>query len=106
MSLFSQSATGSGNIAETVNPGRAFALESVTVHLSAAGGANNLTVTLDANAGAAYDVVLKTQDMSAVTDLVWKPERPIECVNGDKIVIAWTNGSGRTYGLMAQWSGR
>lgn len=96
-------ATGSGNIAESVDPGKAFYLVEVRLHLSAAGAANDLTVTLDALAGAGYDVVLLTQDMTTVTDLVWRPDQPAQFVNGDKIVIAWTNGSSRTYGLEVIW---
>ena len=49
-------ATGSGAVSITINPERAWQLDEIRVHLSAAGGAGNLTVTLDANAGAAYDV--------------------------------------------------
>lgn len=106
MSMMRQLATGNGAISDTVSPSGPFALESVSLHLSGAGGAGNLTVTLDADAGAAYDVVLLTQDMTAVTDLVWQPERPIEFGKDDKIVIAWANGAGRTYGLTTRWSGR
>lgn len=106
MAIFSETATGAGNIATTITPAKACALESVEVHLSAAGGANSLTVTKDANAGAAYDTVLLTQDMTSVTNLFWQPDRPIELTSGDKIVIAWTNASLRTYGLTVKWSGR
>jgi len=106
MAVFSQTATGAGNISVEVDPGRAFALESVKLHLSAAGAANNLTVTFDAGAGAAYDTVLLTQDMTTVTDLVWQPDSPLEFSSGDKIAIAWVNGSSRTYGLTVKWSGR
>ena len=104
--LYSQVATGAGNIAVTVSPAGAYALESISIHLSDAGAANNLTVTLDAAAGSAYDAVLLTQDMTSVTNLLWQPERPIECADGDMILIAWTNGSTRTYGMIVKWSGR
>ena len=106
MAIFKTTATGAAAISTTVSPGRAFALESVAVHLSAAGGAGNLTVTVDANAGAAYDVVLKTIDMTSITDWVWQPERPIELASGDKVVIAWANAGEKTYGLTVRWSGR
>jgi len=88
-----------GAIALTVDPGRAWQLEEIRVHLSAAGGAGNLTVTLDANAGSAYDAVILTQDMTAMTDLVYAPERPLVFESGDKLVIAWANASNRTYGV-------
>ena len=88
-----------GAIALTVNPGCAWQLEEIRVHLSAAGGAGNLTATLDANAGAAYDAVVLTQDMTSITDFVYAPERPLVFDSGDKLVIAWANASNRTYGV-------
>ena len=71
--------------------------------MSAAGAANTLTITLDALAGAAYDEVLLSQDMTAVINLNWTPVRPREYANGDAIVVAWTNGSSRTYGLKIRY---
>ena len=106
MSQFKDIATGNAAISKTITPGVPFALESILLHLSAAGGAANLTVTLDSGDGAAYDTVLLTQDMTLVTDLLWQPDRPIELESGDKIVIAWANGAGRTYGLTLKWLGR
>ena len=100
MSLMTTRATGSSAIATTVAPGRPFQLEEVRIHLSAAGGAGNLTVTMDAGAGSAYDTVLQTQDMTSVTDYVWKPTRPIVCTHAsDEIDIAWANTNSKTYGL-------
>jgi hypothetical protein len=106
MSVFFQKATGAAAIAETVTPSGPFALDSISLHLSAAGAAGTLTVTLDAYAGSVYDLLLYSQDMTSVTDLLWQPERPIELESGDKIVIAWTNASTRTYGLITRWLGR
>lgn len=106
MSVFKDIATGAAAIAKTCTPSNSSALDSIMLHLSAAGGAGNLTVTIDAVAGAAYDTVLLTQDMTSVVDLYWQPDRPIELDNGDKIVIAWANAAGRTYGLTVYWLGR
>ena len=93
-------ATGSAAVATTVAPGAAFRLEEVRIHLSAAGGAGNLTVTLDSGTAAAYDAVLLTQDMTSVTDFVWKPTRPLEFTSAsDEIDVAWANSNTRTYGL-------
>ena len=92
-------ATGSAALSLTVNPGRAWQFEEIRVHLSAAGGSGNLTATLDANAGAVYDAIILTQDMTTITDLVYAPERPIAFENGDKLVIAWANANARTYGV-------
>lgn len=98
-------ATGAAAISETITPGCAFQLEHVKLHLSAAGGAGSITVSCDANAGAAYDVVLKTQDLTAVTDMVWSPERPLSFENGDLIIVAWANAGTKTYGLEVGWKG-
>jgi hypothetical protein len=106
MSLLKSVSTGAAAISTTITPTASSALDSIMLHLSAAGGAANLTVTIDAIAGAAYDTVLLTQDMTLVTDLLWQPDRPIELDSGDKIVIAWANGAGRTYGLTVNWLGR
>jgi hypothetical protein len=92
-------ATGSAALSKIVEPGRAWQLEEIRIHLDAVGGAGNLTATLDAAAGAEYDAVILTQDMTAVTDLVYVPDRPITFEKGDKLVIAWANAGGKTYGL-------
>lgn len=90
-------ATGSAAIAATVAPGKAWRLKAVRVHLSAAGGADNLTVQVDAGAGAVYDTVLLTQDMTSIVDLAWEEDHLLAA--GDRITVAWANGSARTYGL-------
>jgi len=94
-----QRATGAAAISTTVAPGVAWQLESIRVHLSAAGGAGNLTATIDHGTGAPYDIVLLTQDMTTVVDLVWSPNRPMEFLPGDELDIAWANAGTKTYGL-------
>ena len=91
-------------INESIDPGKTGQLHELRIHLNAAGGAGNLTVTLDANAGAAYDAVLLTQDMTLVTDLLWQPEQPVYFDKGDKIVVAWANAGTKTYGLEVKYS--
>jgi len=95
--------TGAGVVAYTLAPGTAWQLESIRVHLSAAGGAGNLTATLDNGAGAAYDYVILTQDMTALTDLIWNPERPMEFSGTTELDIAWANANSRTYGIEVIW---
>ena len=95
--------TGSGAISRTVTFTSDVLLDEVNVHLSAAGGADNFTVTLDAAAGAEYDVVLITKDMTSTVDYIYRFERPRQLFNGDKIVIAWANTNSRTYGLEVIW---
>lgn len=74
-------------------------LVSVTLHFSADPGVENLTITLDANAGAAYDTLLKIQAMSGVVDFVWVPPVEIILEPGDAIDIVQANALTRTYGL-------
>jgi len=76
-----------------------FRLHEIRIHLSAAGAAGDLTATVDAAAGAAYDLQILKQDMTSVTDLVWQPDQIMQFEIGDEIDFAWANGSTRTYGL-------
>lgn len=91
--------TGAGAVAYTLKPGAKFRLKEIRVHLSAAGGAGNLTATVDAAAGAAYDAVVYSQDMASVTDLFYQPTFPIQFEAADEVDFAWPNASSRTYGL-------
>jgi hypothetical protein len=97
-------ATGAAAVAVTLAPDINWQLQEIRIHLSAAGGAGNLTITQDALAGAVYDTVLVTQDMTAVVDLVYFPTRPNQFLNGDKIVLAWANAGGKTYGIEIIWA--
>lgn len=92
-------ATGSAALATTVAPGKKWALLEMRLHLSAAGGAGTLTATMDAGAGAAYDCVLFSQDMTSATDVHWQPTRPIPFGATDELDFAWANASAKTYGL-------
>lgn len=94
----------SGAIALSVEPGRAWQLECIKVHLNAAGGAGSLTAKVDAEAGAVYDVVVLTQDMTAATDVVYIPTRPIPMDAGDKLIVAWPNAGDKTYGVEVKYS--
>jgi hypothetical protein len=99
-------ATGSAAVSLEVAPGSAWQLEDVRVHLNAVGGAGSLTITADAGAGEAYDVVLASQDMTAAADYVYLPTRPLVFDADDKVVIAWENAGGKTYGVEARYSSR
>lgn len=96
--LVYQRATGSAAIAMTVAPGVQWKLIAVRLHLSAAGGAGNLTATMDSGTGAAYDTVLITEDMTSVTDYQYTPQNPWR-FEDDELDFAWANANGRTYGL-------
>ena len=92
-------ATGATTIATTVAPGAKWALHEIRVHLSAAGGAGNLTATMDSGTAAVYDSVVLTQDMTSVTDLEWQPDFPMIFDDGDELDFAWANAGTKTYGL-------
>lgn len=81
-----------------VNPGDAFQLEELRMHLDAPGAADDLTVTVTSNAGAQYGCVLLTHAMAGVSDVHWMPVRPINFVAGDAITIAWANAGGVSIG--------
>ena len=96
-------ATGAAAIAETLAPGVAWQLEGISVHLSAAGGAGDLTATVDHSVGSAYDLVVLTQDMTSTTDYIWHLERPLEFDADTELDIAWANAGAKTYGLEIIW---
>lgn len=78
-------------------------LKHFLLHLSAAGGAGTLTIKLKSRLGTAYDTILVSQDMTAVTDFVWIPEEDggHQLFPGDKIQVDWANANLRTYGYTA-----
>jgi hypothetical protein len=91
--------TGAAAVAYTLKPATPFRLRELRIHLSAAGGAGNLTATMDAGEGAAYDLVVLTQDMTAVVDLIWTPTNPLQFEAADEIDFAWANAQTKTYGM-------
>jgi hypothetical protein len=93
--------TGILGLSLTIAPSTPWKLISLKIHLSAAGGAGNFVATLDASAGAAYDTIIFTQDLTLLADMFWQPDSPIFFNIGDKLVITWANANGRTYGIEA-----
>jgi len=98
-----QVATGAAAIATTTAIAAEFRLLKIVLHLDAAPTTSeNLTITLDSNAGAAYDTVFNSIDLSSAstTDYIYKPiEGEGKFVSGDEIVVAYTNTDTGTYGL-------
>ena len=99
-----QRATGAAAIAMTIAPGVAWQLEEIRVHLSAAGADELLTGTVDAGAGAAYDVVLISQNTNGITDYVFRPGRPLIFNADDELDLACANTDTRTYGIEVFYS--
>jgi hypothetical protein len=96
-------ATGAAAIAKSsAAHATAFLLHSVTCHFSAAPTTSeNLTVTLNAVAGAAYDTVLCKVNPAAgsLTDIVYLPDVPLLCQAGDVVDVAFANTNTKTYGV-------
>lgn len=97
-------ATGAAAVSISLAPNIHFQLNEVRIHLDLAGGAGDLTIALNAAAGEVYDVVLLTQDMTLVTDIILLPAQPHDFVKGDVLEIAWANANTKTYGIDVVWS--
>jgi len=100
--------TGSGAVSSSVTVSQSgtevWDLISIEIHLSAAGGAANLTVTKNAGIGAAYDTVIITQDMTSVVNYLQTfSTEEVVLHNTDSLDIAWANGSSRTYGIIVKY---
>ena len=91
--------TGAGAISEALSPGVPFRLLRIEVKWSAAPTTSeNFTVTLDAGAGSAYDVLMDSVDPSdgSVTSLVFGYGVGYEFEADDAIDIAYTNTDTKT----------
>jgi hypothetical protein len=96
--------TGDAAMSVTYTAARSARLISVSVKLGAIPTTGEaLTITLDAVAGAAYDVLLYSLDPAALslTSLIVTEEDygDVWLIPGDKIVIAYTNTDAATYGV-------
>ncbi|GAI09733.1 unnamed protein product, partial [marine sediment metagenome] len=88
--------TGTGDIAPAVIRSTAttnFGMVKVQIHWSVA-TSNPVTIALDAQAGAAYDTVLRVVEMEANTDLVYYFEGNAKFEAGDAITVDWTDDTG------------
>jgi hypothetical protein len=54
---------------------------------------------MDAGAGSAYDALIYSKDMTAVTDDVFIPAQPMTFNAADELDIAWANAGTKTYGI-------
>jgi len=94
-------------MAYSLDPGFAFELIDFTLHLNAtAGTSEDFTVTKNAGAGAAYDTLIYTKDLSTLSSPnVYFSTQPEEFVfeDGDTLDFAFTNTSLNTYGLQIKY---
>jgi hypothetical protein len=69
------------------------------IHLSAAPTTvENLVITIDDARGSAYDTVILTKAMNAITDYLWVPSEPVGVNVGDLVVCTYTNTDSKTLG--------
>jgi hypothetical protein len=100
--LIKSTTTGAEAIAASLAAKRVSRLISVSTKFSTAPTTSeSITITLDANAGAAYDTLLYTLNPStgATASFMWFPDQPLYLEPGDAIDIAFTNTDTRTYGV-------
>ena len=79
-------------LAYTTSIGRRFKLDSVSGKASVA-ITETVTITLDSNEGANYDVVLATISLVSKSSFVWRPEGELNLVAGDEIKVQCTNAN-------------
>ena len=92
-------ASGSGAMSETLDYPKPFELVDVRLKVGVAPAtAENFTVTIDALAGSAFDTNILTVPMAGVTSEIIL-DIGMKFKAGDKIVFAWANSDGRTWGL-------
>lgn len=85
----------------TVPVGRHYRLVSVSCNFNAAPtSSEDFTITLDANAGAVYDLLLYTLDpgTASVSDILWQPDEEVILEGGDEIDVLYDNTDARNYG--------
>lgn len=94
-------ATGTGNIAFTTSFSAQWELLNLTIKFSA-DAENDVFLTLDANAGSAYDAQLVALTAAGLTKIWYDPKedkRRMLFTEDDELLVSWTNPASVTYGL-------
>jgi len=99
--------TGTGNIAAAVVRSTAvgaFRAIKVQIHWSVA-TSNPVTIAVDANAGPAYDTVLRVVTLGVNTDMVYYFPESALFEAGDVITVAWVDDTGgvAVWGVQIGW---
>jgi len=92
-------ATGSAGVAYAKTFDDEVFVREIRYHMGVAAGAETLTVSLDAQAGSAYDCILATQAMNTLLDFYYRPEVPMHFVKGDILKVTFANSGNRTWGI-------
>jgi hypothetical protein len=93
-----------GNISESVAPNYLFRFDEIRVHLSVAfASVANFTVRLSSIKGSAYNLMLISQAMLSVKDLVWQADQAMYFNSDDQLIIELPMTSGtNTVGIDVQ----
>jgi len=97
---------GTETVKIAIDPGGDAMFKGLKLHITVAPTTSeDMTITFDANAGSAYDVVIYDEDLTeqSVKNLVWYPAEPIILDKDDLLRFAWTNSDSRTYGMTLEW---
>ncbi len=81
-----------GDLDYTTAISRAFKLDQIIIHFSVA-VTETITITLDSKNGANYDTVLRTVDLVAEQNFVFKPDFEANYQAGDEIRVQITNAN-------------
>ena len=93
-------ATGSGAMSVEVTHDHAWRLHGFDMHINTAPTtAEDMTITKDADKGAAYDTVIDTIAMAGKTDIAQQATRPLAMKADDKLIFEWTNTDARTWAI-------
>ena len=92
---------GTETVRVVLSSGYPFELLEVKIHVGvAATTAENFTITRDADAGAYWDELIRSQAMAGVTSFLWNiRDTPLRYNANDKLLFAFANSDARTFGL-------
>ena len=98
-------ATGTGNIAFTTSFSAQWELLNLTI-LFDADAQNDVLLTLDANAGTAYDAQFVAITAAGLTKIWYDPKedkRRMLFTEDDELLVSWTNPASVTYRRKGSW---
>lgn len=98
-SFFASGGTN-GAVTESLDPaGQFFKLTEVRLHFSTAFvSTQDFTVRISSAKGSAHNLMLLSQALSGVRDLLWQPDQEIQLLSDDQIVFFWSQNSGVNIG--------
>jgi hypothetical protein len=104
MNLKSQNFAGASSARHSVSFGCPAHFDEARLKLgSASATADDFTITLNSKYGAAHDVLLYTQTMSAVSSLRAIGTEEIRFLAGDALDVIWPNTGNISYGLEVRY---